>query len=295
MATDWESIFRNWASSPSATEQTRCNNALGIIRRAVSDWPDLSKMNVIVFAQGSYRNHTNVRTDSDVDVCAVTHDIFFYDLPDGGRPEDFDITPCSLDYSEYKNNIENTLVSYLGRKAVLRGNKAINVRETTYHVDADVVACFEHRHYRQDRSFLEGTSFLTGKGIRINNWPEQNYQNGVTKNDSTRQRFKPIVRVMKNLRNEMEEKGLTIAKAIPSYLIECIIWNVPDEGFGHNSYSDDVRYSIGHIYNKTLKSEDCKDWCEVNDIKYLFHSSQPWQYQQVNQFLLAAWNYVGFK
>ena len=69
MTNDWESIFRNWGSSPSSTEQTRCNNALGIIRRAISRSSDLSNRNINIFAQGSYRNHTNVRADSDVDVC----------------------------------------------------------------------------------------------------------------------------------------------------------------------------------------------------------------------------------
>ncbi len=39
-----------------------------------------------------------------------------------------------------------------------------------------------------------------------------------------------------------------------------------------------------HLYNKTVKYEECKDWCEIDGIKYLFHPSQPWQYQQVNQF-----------
>ena len=295
MTNDWENILRIWGSSPSATEQTRCNNALGVIRRAISQSSDLTGRNVNTFAQGSYRNHTNVRADSDVDICVLTHSVFFYDLPDGGRPEDFGIIPASYEYSEYKNDVGNAIISHLGRGAVNRGNKAFNVHETTYHVDADVVACFEYRYYNANGSYLEGTSFLTDKGVRINNWPEQNYQNGVRKNELTQQRFKPVVRVMKNLRNEMEEKGHNVATAIPSYLIECLVWNVPNEGFGHGYYYDDLRYSIAHIYNKTLKAEDCREWCEVNDIKYLFHSSQPWQYQQVNRFTLAAWNYVGFK
>jgi len=295
MANDWENIFRNWGSSPSSTEQTRCNNALGIIRRAISESSDLSNRDIIIFAQGSYRNHTNVPTDSDVDVCVLCRNIFFYELPDGGRPEDFDISPANYDYSEYKNSVEDALVSYLGRKAVIRGNKAYNVNETTYHVDSDVVACFEYRYYQADHTYLEGTAFLTDKGKRINNWPEQNYEKGVNKNNTTQQRFKPIVRVTKNLGNEMEEKGHNIVKVIPSYLIECLVWNVPDEGFGHNYYYDDVRYSIAYLYNETLQSGECKEWCEINDIKYLFHPSQPWQYQQVNKFLLAAWNYIGFE
>ncbi len=32
-------------------------------------------------------------------------------------------------------------------------------------VDADVVACFEYRYYQQNRSYLEGSSFLTDKDV----------------------------------------------------------------------------------------------------------------------------------
>ncbi len=295
MSLDWERIFRDWAGAPGETEQTKCNNAIGIVRRAISQSSDLSGREVDVFAQGSYRNHTNVPADSDVDVCALWRNVFFYDLPQGGRPDDFGIAPATYEYSEYKDSVGGALASYLGPSAVRRGNKAFNVTETTYHVDADVVACFEYRWYQPNRSFLQGTAFLPDKGARINNWPEQNYQNGVEKNRLTQQRFKPIVRILKNLRNKMDEEGHAAAKPIPSYLIECIVWNVPNEGFGHDSFTDDVRFAIAHIYNQTLKAEACGDWCEVNGIKYLFHTLQRWDYQQVNRFTLSAWNYVGFK
>ena len=35
--------------------------------------------------------------------------------------------------------------------------------------------------------------------------------------------------------------------------------------------------------------------CEVNDIKYLFHLSQPWNRAQAHSFFNVAWDYVGFK
>jgi len=211
------------------------------------------------------------------------------------KPEDFGITPATYYYPTYKNDVEAALVSYLGRQAVTRGNKAFDVHENTYRVDADVVACFEYRYYRQNDTYLEGTAFVTDKGIRINNWPEQNYDNGVMKNEMTGRRLKSIVRILKSLRDEMADNGYNEAKVVPSYLIECLVWNVPNEGFGHYAYTDDVRYAIAHLYNKTLNFEDCREWCEVNDIKYLFHSSQPWTYRQANKLFLAAWNYVGFE
>jgi hypothetical protein len=33
---------------------------------------------------------------------------------------------------------------------------------------------------------------------------------------------------------------------------------------------------------------------EANAIKYLFHPSQAWTRQQGNDFIVAAWAYIGF-
>ena len=295
MANDWETTFQNWAQPPSTTEQTRCDNVLGVIRNAVSGSSALDNRSTHVFAQGSYCNRTNIRADSDVDVCVLCRDTFFFDLPDGMTRDDFHITPATYSYAEYKNDLEDALVSYLGRPAITRGNKAFDVHENTYRVDADVVACFEYRRYRNNGSYLEGTSFRTDKGITIINWPQQNYDNGVAKNEATSRRFKAVVRVFKNLGNEMAENGYSEAKVMPSYLIECLVWNVPNEGFAHYSITDDVRYAIIHLYNNTQDFEKCREWGEINELKYLFRTSQPWKREQANDFLLAAWNYIGFK
>jgi hypothetical protein len=286
MATDWEATFQNWASPPSQSEQTKCDNVLGIIRKAVNADQMLSQRNISVFAQGSYRNHTNVRADSDVDICVLCHDTFYHDLPDGMTSQDFSFSPATYLYPTYKNDLENALVSYLGRGAITRGNKAFDVHENTYRVDADVVACFDYRWYLKDRTYLEG--------VKIINWPEQHYANGIKKNDATGRRFKALVRIMKNLKNAMADNSSYVAKNMPSYLIECLVWNVPNEGFGHSNYAGDVRYVLAHLYNKTMKSEDCDQWGEINELKYLFRLSQPWTLKQTNDFLLAAWNYVGF-
>jgi hypothetical protein len=93
----------------------------------------------------------------------------------------------------------------------------------------------------------------------------------------------------------MEQMKVSAAKPIPSFLIECLVWNVPDEGFGHETYTADIRWTFAHLFNNTMRQDDCKEWVEVNDLKYLFHFSQPWTMQQAHLFLSAAWDYVGFE
>ena len=92
----------------------------------------------------------------------------------------------------------------------------------------------------------------------------------------------------------MVDEGYSAAKPIPSYLIECLIWNVLDEGFGHDALKDDVRYALAYLWNETRIDESCKKWGEINELKWLF-IGQPWTRRQVNTFLQAAWDYIGFE
>jgi hypothetical protein len=92
----------------------------------------------------------------------------------------------------------------------------------------------------------------------------------------------------------MVDNSHKIAEQIPSYLLECLVWNVPDDGFGHDKYRDDVRYVLAHLWNETRTDDTCKDWGEINEFKFLF-GGQPWTRIQVHSFLDAAWNYIGFE
>lgn len=292
----WEDKFHTWAQPPSETEQEKCENAERVIRKAIEASAALKDRSVVVFPQGSYRNRTNVKMDSDVDICVMCRDSFFFGLPDGMTAVDFGIsTPAAYPYAQFKNDVGAALTSYLGARAVTRGGKAFDVHENSYRVDADVVACFEMRRYRRDGSYIEGTSFVPDTGTRIENWPQQHYDNGVRKNEATSRAFKAGVRTLKNLRNEMAEAGIAEAKPIPSYLIESLVWNVPNEGFTHDTYSADLRYALVHLFNSTKTDEACSEWGEINELKYLFRSAQPWTREQANRFIVAAWNRVGFK
>lgn len=290
----WEDTFRSWASPPSQSEQDKCDNAERAIGKPVAASATFQRRGVSVYTQGSYRNRTNVRLESDVDIGTLCEATFYYDLPTGATTQGFGITPATYSYSQYKQDVEQALVDYLGRSAVVRGNKAFDVHENTYRVDADVVACFPYRWYQLNGSYIEGRAFVTDAGTRIVNYPEQNYSNGVAKNDRTKRSFKANVRILKRLLHKMADDRVAAAKAIPPYLLECLAWNVPDEGFMHNNYTDDVRYVLAHTFNETRTIDQCQQWCEINDIKYLFRTGQPWTLEAAHRFLSEAWDYVGF-
>lgn len=93
----------------------------------------------------------------------------------------------------------------------------------------------------------------------------------------------------------MQENKVASANNVPSFLIECLVWNSPNESFNHDSYSEDVRQVLDHIFDNTLDENKCSEWGEVNELKYLFRTSQPWTCIQAHNFSSSAWDHIGFE
>ena len=294
---DWENTYEAWAQPPGKTEQEKCDRAVSAIKQAIGKSDLLQGRSVTTFPQGSYRNRTNVRQDSDVDVCVLCANTFFYHLPDGVTPESIGIVPATYSYASYKSDVEQALVDHFGPSNLRRGNKAFDIHENTYRVDADAAACFEYRLYFYDSTgmlkYHKGTALVTDReGRLVSNFPEQQYNSGVAKNEATGRRFKKVVRILKRLRNEMEEVGVPQAEPVPSFLIECAAWNAPDELFAGSTLKGTVQDVLAHIWGKTKTDADCSHWNEENGIKRLFGTHQEWTREQLNAFAAAAWAYI---
>jgi len=201
--TEWSAKFVAWGAPPSQTEQDKCDNAVRAVRTAIEASPALVSHAVRVFPQGSYRNRTNVRAESDVDVCVYCPEPFFYDLPIGGTAAQFNlITPASYTFEQYRTDVGAALAAHFGAKAVRSGSKAFDIHENTYRIAADAVSTFEYRRYSFDAPPVLGAAFRC-EGRRIINYPDQHYANGVSKNTETGRRFKAVARILKRLRYEM--------------------------------------------------------------------------------------------
>jgi hypothetical protein len=113
------------------------------------------------------------------------------------------------------------------------------------------------------------------------------------KNKDTKLSFKKAVRILKRVENAMvvAEKH----REVPSYFIECLVYNCPNSILNRSTWIETIKGVLGTIWNE-LEGDEPSDsrWMEVNGIKYLFHSSQKWTRQDGRDFAYAAWNYLGF-
>jgi len=299
---DWEETFTSWAKPPSESEAERCANAEKVICDALNNDEVLAKLDILVFTQGSYKNNTYIKLDSDVDICIMLRDTFYTDYPEGHTDETYGNSSSDFTYKQFKNLVGTALVNHFGADEVERGNKAFDIHANSYRVDADVVPVFEHRRYTGQKDstgnyiYHSGIEFRPDNGGRIINWPDQTYKNGVDKNSESGRRYKAIVRILKQLRGKMDEEGFKEAKGIESFLIASLAWNVPNQFFGHEKYYADIRDVLAYLFDNTLKFEDCKEWGEVNELKYLFRDNvQPWTLAETHAFISAAWDYIGLK
>lgn len=289
---DWERQFHVWGSPPGQREQTRCENAMKEVRAAINASAKLNRRNIRVFPQGSYRNRVNVRQDSDVDIGVECEDVFFYDLPSGTTLATFGCSPGTYDYAQFKNEVAEALVDYFGYGVVTRGDKAFDIKATQRQVEADVAPFFQHRRYNADGTFHQGVELRPDSGGSIVNWPEQHYSGGVDKHSRTSDRFKKVVRIVKCLRNEMNEKGRSAAKPIPSFFIECLVFNAANNFFGNAKWRDDVLGVLAFISVNTANEQLCSQWLEVSGIKWLFRGGQKWTREQAHDFANAAQAYI---
>lgn len=287
-----------WAKPPSETEEGKCQSAVNRITDAIRA---RFGNTVSVFKQGSYKNRTNVRLDSDVDIVVLHKDYFFSDV--GGMPESDkqkywdSFNASTYTFPQFKNDIQNILINEFDVDAVERKNKCIRVRGSSQRVDADIVPCFVHKRFKTPSLVeAEGVEFVTDAGAHVRSFPEQHYDNGVSKNDATSRMYKSVVRILKNVRNELEGQTIITSEALPSFFLECLIWNVlPNARFQKDTYSAATRAIIAAVWNDMGDAERADNYAEVNDLKWLFKGNSTRTHQQARGFMQQAWDFIGYE
>lgn len=296
MPTISEEQLAQWTKRAFDNEDERRKFTERAICDAINADTKMTNLPINVYGKGSFKNNTNVRKDSDVDVAVEYTGVVYPEYAEGVSAERLGLEPYDESVyptASYKDDLERVLKKAFGA-AVTRRNKVFRISESSKWLAADVVPCFTHRWYYGSGpgDFKQGTQLIADKpGRAIHNFPEQHYDNGCRKNNATSRRFKRVVRILKNLENRMVSDGAH--PIVASYLIESLVYNVPNTNFGRGSWAADVRGVLAQIWEDTENVESEKRWLEVNGIKYLFHdATQRWTRNDARNFVYAAWQYV---
>lgn len=288
-----ENQLETWSHQGSVAQSSATYQSVKRVLEAAD--PPYANRSHTSFLQGSYGNDTNIYADSDVDIVMRIDSVYYGDVE--GLSEDEKslyntaFSAATYSYADFKRDVIAVLKKAYG-DAVDPGNKAIFVAGNGARRDVDVLVAAQYRKYRRfrshsDQGYVEGICFWDGDGKQIINYPKQHSANCTTKHQDTNQWFKPMVRILKNMRNRMIADRYLGDGVAPSYYLEGMLYNVPENCFGTSWQSTFVE-SI-----KWLQGADKKKLVCANGQYYLVHptSNVTWREEQLDAYLKAVVKY----
>lgn len=290
-----EERLGGWTGPSSTTEQDKQERTERMIRKAVRDHAAFNGYDIKVYAKGSYANNTNVKADSDVDIAVQCREVFYWDKATEGAKSSVSPYKGIWTPTKLRSELSAALEKQFPGQVDSSGSTAFRINSNSARVDADVVPCFNYRYYFSSGKYREGAKVFKKDGSSLINYPDQQLANGRAKNNRTKGYYKKAVRIMKRVENAMVLGGAH--REVPSFFVECLVYNCPDSVFLEPTWTKTVHGIITHVWTHlegAEPTEDSKRWREVNGCKYLFHSAQAWNRKDGRDFVKAAWNYLGF-
>lgn len=281
-----ESQFQIWSNQGATTASQNTYNSISKALDAYT-WP--AGVQYDVYLQGSYKNYTNIRNDSDVDVVVELKSTFHYDLSTlsfsqkSWFEQDY---PGQATYGwiEFRADVIAALQNYYGADCVDTTKKKcvrVKARENSGRLDADVIVCLTHRKYNNypvvsESDLVEGIRFLVIQEYRwVINYPNVHFRNGARKNSRVNQLYKPTARVFKNAAKYMRGRNQIADDLAPSYFIECLAYNLPDGQFCP---------TYGDTYLNLLTWFVDTNWdalvCQNEQVKLFGDTPEQWDWQK---------------
>ena len=220
-----------------------------LLKDYCSDIIDVNSENV--FLQGSYVNHTNIKDDSDIDIVVLAKNVFSNNARERLTEELYrkfkeEYSDSSKTLEDFKEDIyqrlngikiqTNLYVQLIRHCKTIKFNESGNLMDF---VPVDIVPAFEYRNYSGYNGILKENQV---EGIKIYdackneykvNYPKLHIKNGQEKNSKIRTNgnYKETIRIFKQIRNHLIDLGVIQESLMPSYCLECLLYNVPDALF----------------------------------------------------------------
>ena len=255
------------------------------IRDALAAYKGLSGFKHEVFLQGSYKNGTNLRRDSDVDVVVqLAHQLKprVVGLSGEGLEEDDDHRAAHERWRSFRRLAMRAMRERFG-DAVQSGRKTVKLAKGELHADADLVVTLS---YRSGIGF-----YLSDEKRWVVSYPQQHHERGEEKEEVTGRRFKRTIRMFKAARNRLVDKGVLTKDDAPSYFIECLLYNVPEHLFKRKRAATYTGI-LDWLPTANLKGIKCQ-----NGMVALFgRGKEQWTVDKAREFVKATrelWNVGG--
>ncbi|MEU2223109.1 nucleotidyltransferase [Streptomyces sp. NPDC018347] len=289
-------LISKWKVPPGRSEQDRLERAERMVKEAVRQHVPFQGLDITVAAKGSYPNKTNVRGDSDVDIMVKLNDPVHVDGMAAwwfGQPPGY-TGPWTKE--KLRQEVHVALTDHFG-SVDADHNLAFYIPEVSgSRPSIDVVPCFKWvvRDQTAPKGQYEGSVVYGRDGKKVINWPELQLANGREKNANTKRRYKFVVRVLKNVENDLAEEG--VIKALPSYFSECLVYNVPDRILLAGDFDDAVRASLLEIHRQLTSTWfGAQRMVEPNKMKKVFGTGQKWDEKDAQNLIVSAWRYLNYE
>ncbi|EHQ24643.1 nucleotidyltransferase domain-containing protein [Mucilaginibacter paludis] len=285
-----ENQLDTWSHQGSITNSANTANAIKDAINSYASFP--TGVSFDVYLSGSYKNDTNIFGESDVDVVVELTSSFYSNLTDEQKST-FSLTGSSYRYDDFKKDVINCLEANFSKKHIEVGNKAIKVYPAhNGRLHADVLVCYSYRLYTdftRITGYHQGVSFFRAdNNAEVINFPKKHSEIDTIKHQNTNGYFKPTVRIFKNIKKTLVNDSVIEKKLAPSYFIECLLSNVPNDCYGTN-YSQTVFKVLTYLQTNNWDNFRC-----VNGLTPLWgDTTETWELDSAKKFVsavIAKWN-----
>ena len=168
---DWHEQFKQWAKPPTDVEEAKASKAAELINKAVRETQILAGVNFKVYPTGSYRNNTNIKLGSDVDVALVLTDAIYSSLPEGLTTADVGLgRDATYGMAEFRRDVGRALAVQFGG-AVTPGTKTFRIAANESRLPADATPFLVHRQYTGRRDAQGRWEYHEGVELRPTDVP----------------------------------------------------------------------------------------------------------------------------
>ena len=243
-------------------------NTHAAVRNALErhQWPD--DVRYRTYLQGSYRNNTHLRRQSDVDVVVelmslpVRDDSLLPDLQKRLLEERFPAP--GYGWRRFRRDVIRAITTSFGESRVREGKKTLKLVMESPEIPVDVVVAVRYLKYteysgRRSYQHTEGLGlYLPTESRWTVSYPHIHRRNGVEKEKATNWWFRRCIRMFKNARARLVEEGRLGPDTARSYQMECILYNVPDRLLGR-SYQSAYSSTLYWLSGNDLSRFSCQN------------------------------------